>query len=206
MKSICALVFAALVAVVVMASPANAFPTLYFNEANYLTDLGLLGVGTISEGFEGSDWNGVRYPAAEPIVTSQGLSWIGLTDSVSTIGGWARTGDYGVFETYGDPDGLGVTYGAGTMFGFGGWLKTSDATEISYYLDGAFAGTLIQASYAPHSFFGVIDTDGFQSVRMAAPEGHFGGDDFTVGVVPEPVTLLLFGSGLFGLGMFRRRK
>ncbi len=208
MKSVCVLVFTALLAGVVMVSPANAIPTLYFSEGSYLADLGLLGVGTIFEGFEGSDWNGVRYPSSEPIVTSQGLSWLGLSDSVTTNSGsiWVHSGEYGVFEDWGDPDGLGVIYGSETMYGFGGWIATSSATEVSYYLDGSLAGTLYAGTWAYPSFFGVIDSDGFQTVRMVTPEGHFGGDDFTVGVVPEPITLLLLGSGLFGLGIFRRRK
>jgi len=42
--------------------------------------------------------------------------------------------------------------------------------------------------------FGQIDPDVFPTL------------EYTVGVVPEPSTILLLGSGLAGLGFFRRRR
>lgn len=195
----------AMVLVIGIVGYAGAMPVLYYNEANYLAALSLPNVYTISEDFEGSVWSPFRYPNATPSITSQGLTWTS-SDSVTTGNGWARSGQYGIFDTYGDPDHVYAASSAATMVGFGGWFATSDAYNISLSLDGQHAGTINPGQWASHTFFGVIDVSGFNQVEMAAPSGHFGADDFTAGAVPEPSTLILFGVGLIGVRALQRRR
>jgi hypothetical protein len=59
---------------------------------------------------------------------------------------------------------------------------------------------------APHRFFGVIDPAGFNMVQMSTTSGHWGADDFTVGIAPEPATLFLLGGGLLGIAVACRRR
>ena len=63
----------------------------------------------------------------------------------------------------------------------------------------------------PDSFIGVISTVAFNTVKIDAvnPGDSWGIDDLSIGSigqVPEPATLALFGLGLAGLAVSRRRK
>ena len=138
-----------------------AVPVTYTDEATYLADLAALGEPVAFEGFEGSDWDSTRSPASAAAVVSQGVSW-SAGDALSTSGGWARTGDWGLFDNPGGPDV--ITMSASELMGVGGWFRRSTAFAIQILLDGVPVG-----GFAPtpaHSFFGVIDTDGFSI-------GHF---------------------------------
>ncbi len=215
MRSVRILVLvAALVAALGALSGASAAVTYYTNEATYLADLASLSTTNIFEGFEGSAWDNTHWPAnGEPNVTSQGINWTALSDSLWTINSaWTRSGTYGVFENWGVPDGIGVTPGGSyTMYGVGGWFNTWSSTTLDFYVNGAYGNTLqFDTELYDHQFFGVIDTDGLTNVRMISDD-HYGADDFTIGVksttvVPEPATLILFGSGLLGSAFFSRRR
>ncbi|MCP4566004.1 MAG: PEP-CTERM sorting domain-containing protein [FCB group bacterium] len=192
---------------VAISGAAVASPTIYFNEANYLNDLSLTGAAVVSEGFEGTAWDGARYPTTASSVVSQGYTWTG-GEAVTTGNGWARTGNWGIFDSWGSPDQLFTVTSIGTQVGFGGWFENTTAQSIEFSLDQDLVYTFGLGT--PHAFFGVIDTDGFDNVAMRASNGHWGADDFTFGttsdVIPEPGTLMLVGLGLAGLGARIRRK
>ena len=92
---------------------------------------------------------------------------------------WGRTG-LGVYDTYGDPDKLFGTNSIGTLYGVGGWFRTSSssAPSISVLFDGSSVGSFsINGNY---SFFGAIETSGFSSFSLITSTGHWGADDITL--------------------------
>jgi hypothetical protein len=182
---------------------ATAALMTFSNEADYLSALS--GYSLITEGFESTDWNDTRHPSSISSLTSQGLIW-SASDNLSTGTGWTHSGSYGLFDSYGDPDQISVS-GTETLFGVGGYFRSTTATLFDYSIDGTYLGS---NDLTPvHSFFGIIDTNGFDSITFLG-NGHYGADDFTVAVsssaVPEPSILVLLGAGLVGISFVRRRK
>ena len=179
---------------------ASAGLTTYTDEASYLA--AIASYSTISEGFEGSDWIPAQGTGASSI-TSQGLKW-SASDNVRVGSGWARTGGFGVFDSFGAPDQIFAMDGTNTLYGVGGWFTNSTAPSLTIALDGnpAFSFNLSGS----HQFFGVVETNGFNDVSFAAPSGHWGADDFTIAsAVPEPSSYIIW-SGVIGIGAFLRRR
>jgi cysteine-rich repeat protein len=187
---------------VCLAAPAHAQVFTYTDEASYLNDLVGFGFGTLQEGFEDdATWGGARFPNAAPQVTSQGIIWTAnnLTSQMSTSGGAARTGLWGVFAL---PHG--ITTGAlltpqhdgfiGTstsaVFGIGGWLvSNTGGAQVLFMLDGDpidFADPTLTNVYR---FFGVIDTAGFSTFEIVETDGtvedqeNIFADDFSFGTL-----------------------
>ena len=180
----------------------QAAPTLYTNEANFMAAVS--GYATISESFESSDWDVTRPAGFAGSVTSQGVTW-SAGELLRTGSGWARTGSYGVYDSYGNPDIVSAT----TPFvGVGGWFATTSATGIVVDIDGQYFGAYGLGAYSDHKFFGVVDTDGFSSVTFRSTTGHWGADDFTIAtqVIPAPGAVLLGGFGISLIGWLRRRR
>ena len=180
----------------------QAAPTLYTNEADFLAAVS--GYATISEGFESSDWDVTRPAGFAGSVTSQGVTWV-ASELLRTGSGWARTGSYGVFDSYGYPDIVSAT----TPFvGVGGWFATTDATGIVVDIDGQYVGAYGLGADSPHKFFGVVDTDGFSSVTFRSTSGHWGADDFTIATqaIPAPGAILLGSMGIGIVSWLRRRR
>lgn len=186
-----------------IAVSAQAAPTLYTNEADFLAAVS--GYAIISEGFESSDWDVTRPSGFAGTVTSQGITW-DAGELLRTGSGWARTGSYGVFDSYGSPD---IVSAATTpLVGVGGWFATTDATGIVVDIDGQYVGAYGLGEFSTHKFFGVVDTDGFSSVTFRSTSGHWGADDFTIAtqIIPAPGAILLGGIGVGIVGWLRRRR
>lgn len=189
--------------VILAVSGAHAAPTLYTNEADFL--VAVSGYTTISEGFESSDWDVTRPDGFAGSVTSQGVTW-DAGELLRTGSGWARTGSYGVFDSYGDPGIISVT--TTPFVGVGGWFATTDTSGIVVDIDGQYVGAYGIGENSPHTFFGVVDTDGFFSVTFRSTSGHWGADDFTIAtqIIPTPGAIILGSIGIGLVGWLRRRR
>jgi hypothetical protein len=182
----------------------GATPVIYTSEADYLD--ALAGYNTIFESFEGSAWSSTRDVGTGETITNLGITW-DSSSVLATSTGFARTGYYGVYSSYGTYDDLIIESSTGgNLYGAGGWLKASGGTRYPYIIiGGSSVGSITIYSSSPHTFFGVIDTEGFSSVTFRAGD-HFGADDFTIATpVPNPTAILLFGSGLLSLAGLRRK-
>ena len=180
---------AAILATLLPTAPAGAEATAYSDEATYLAALTAAGYEQFTEGFEGTEWAGVRTvnpisPVTASSVTSQGIAWSG-SDGITTNNWTARSGWALYDEPGGDPDVLRGWSGS-TLVALGGWFKTSTGTTtIRVRVDGApvDSGSLVLGS--TYAFLGVIDPDGFTSFEIydseANPQGprHWFADDFT---------------------------
>ena len=184
---------------VALFGPAIAFAdiTVYTDETAYLSALG--GLSTIVEGFEGTDWDITRSPSTVSTLTSQDVTWT-ASDKLTTIASsaWVRSGTWGVFDSYGDPDMI-ATSGTIPFLGVGGWFATvsGSASTINFEIGSQVVATSSLVSDS-HTFLGITDPAGFTSVTFATPtSGHWGADDFTF-AVPVPGAVLL---GILGLSV-----
>ena len=177
---------------------AHAVPSTYTSEAAFLADLAAAGLTLIQEGFEDdAAWGDVRSSVGgfntAPSVTHLGITWWpnDPASGVTTGSGAARTGLYGVYvypHAVLVGDGWTCT-GEGQLYAAGGWIRTNTPpAEVAIVLDDSLRVGDNWVISGPHVFLGVIDPDGFGSVRFrdfeaAGDEGKYiFGDDFSFGV------------------------
>ena len=203
-------------------------PTQYvcWVEAAYLSIVGQLGYQTLSEGFEDDvAWGPTRDPLTAPTVLSQGITWEtnhnydpAWTELI-TGPGKARTGSWAVYDvdhgyatgTLGEctdvtplperclyKDGFTGT-SASTLYGVGGYFSGQSQPNLTMIVDGGTPIGLGLLTVGGHQFFGVVDTNGFNTFRVEETDGKVGqrryvfGDDFTVATsttdtIPPQVT------------------
>ncbi|ODB86577.1 hypothetical protein A3195_13330 [Candidatus Thiodiazotropha endoloripes] len=170
-------------------------------EAQFIQDLSNLpsiSPDITKESFEGSAWDGTRSTGVQS-VTSQGITWAGSsTESsfvrTSTSGGDVHEGSYLMFpvDNRNDhlvPDKYTLTASGTTLYGVGGWFRSSTGAKIGFTTNGSapvdFTGS--QATVTGWTFLGFIDDAGFTNVLVeAVDEGGdevniFFSDDFTLG-------------------------
>lgn len=190
----------------------------------------LIGVGT--ETFESfSDGTGaplaLSFPGSSGSITAtlQGEGSVDvITSGTSGAGRWPTSGD-NYWTTNSTEGNFYIEFSeAVAAFGFFGTDVGDFSGQIELTLDLAGGGTetltipsTIGASNASLIFFGLINDVAFTRVSFSTTSGEdvFGFDDMTIGdleqirppvSVPEPGMLALFGAGLAGLAMARRRK
>lgn len=170
-------------------------------EAQFIQDLSNLpsiSPDITKESFEGSAWDSTRSTGVQS-VTSQGITWAGSsTESsfvrTSTSGGDVHEGSYLMFpvDNRNDhlvPDKYTLTASGTTLYGVGGWFRSSTGAKIGFTTNGSapvdFTGS--QATVTGWTFLGFIDDAGFTNVLVeAVDEGGdevniFFSDDFTLG-------------------------
>ena len=149
-----------------------------------------------------------------PNISSMGVIWTSnhtATNDITTGSGAAKTGNWGIFDPdHGVATGTlaqcevdmpppecffhdGITGsgepGTGTLHGVGGWIRTNTPfARINVILDGAttveFENIQLGTTFL---FFGLIDSNGFNSFEIRETEGAVGdekfifADDFTFG-------------------------
>jgi VCBS repeat-containing protein len=154
-----------------------------------------------------------------PSITSMGITWTSNhpdTNEITTSSGAARSGDWGIYDrNHGHAtgsvaqcdvdtppagcffhDGVSGTIEPGTnvLHGVGGWVRTNTPfARINIILDNT---TTVDFENIPlgttYLFFGVIDTNGFNSFEIRETEGAVGdekfifADDFTFGAGLTP--------------------
>ncbi len=164
---------------------------VFTNEAAFKNAL----TQSISENFDGPDWDGVRTIGtnivATPSVTSQGITWTS-GDRVSTSEGPSRNG-WAIFSfEHTTPDKL-IGTSTNPLFGVGGWFKVNTPpAKIHLTLDNTtqvdFNDPIIDTQ---HTFLGVISTAGFTTFEFSEVEGTLGdmkfffADDFTFATVVD---------------------
>ena len=186
-------------------------------------------------------------PASVASITNQGILWdsnyASNNISTSTLGGAPHDGLWGALSNpHFDPnvntsiaacdpqngslpaascythDGFaGVSNGAGTLYGAGGWIDATFGSNITVLLDGVEYDFGAGGNTAGNwRFFGAIDTNGFNRFEFRDNEGTSLDaklvfvDDFSIGVdaatvVPLPSSLFLFGSGLLAMVRLSRK-
>ncbi|MEJ2618969.1 MAG: Calx-beta domain-containing protein [Candidatus Thiodiazotropha sp.] len=191
-------------------------------EAQFIQDLSNLpsiSTDLTKESFEGSDWEGTRSSGVQS-VTSQGITWSGSsTESsfvrTSTSGGDVHEGSYLMFpvdnrNTHLVPDKYTLSASGTTLYGVGGWFRSSTGAKIGFTANGSaavdFTGS--DATVSEWTFLGFIDDAGFTTVQVAAvDEGGdevniFFSDDFTLGAQSGafPGQKLQFSSASYSVG------
>ena len=202
---ICAVVVMVLAVMFSRLQKAQAISVVYTDEASYLSAVNSYGYDTIFEGFEGSDWDITRPDGIPVSLTTQGVTWM-ASENLKTSSGWVRTGSYGVFDSWGEPDIISALAGTAQFYGIGGYFDTATSGQhINMEIANQVVATLtLDSSYGTHQFLGIIDTEGFASVTFRNLNEHFGADDFII-AIPEPGMVCLLGLGGLALAWRRRQ-
>jgi hypothetical protein len=108
---------------------------------------------------------------------------------------------------------VGTSDGAGTLYGVGAWINGTSGAEVALFLDDVEVGFGTDGIISSWTFLGATDTEGFNTFEFREINGKgvqvltIRADDVTIGVVPVPAAVWLFGSGLIGLvGISRKKK
>jgi hypothetical protein len=193
------------------AAPAAAQVTTFTDEAAFLAAVGSL--ETVAEGFENDGaWGAARSPDALPSVISQGITWTSNhpANEISTSGGAAYTGDWGLFsDPHGDQnvpnptdfieDGV-IGSSAEPMAAVGGWVRGTAGGSLALILDGDDAHPIgLGPVDGLHRFYGVVVDGSFTSFELREIEGTLEDqkliflDDVTVALTGGSVTPVLDG-------------
>lgn len=176
---------------------ASAQPVVFTDERAFLAALPALGGGTITEGFEGPEWDGVRTSATGSAhtagaVTSHGVTWTAL--HAVTTGDSAGSHGWAIFDHVGgDPDGLAAT-SQNLLYAVGGWFWTNTpVTDLTILVDGVRVNGATVGIDTVGRFLGVIAPAGFTRFEIRDLESspldirHWFADDFTFSVgAPAP--------------------
>ena len=157
--------------------------TTYTDEAEFLAAVSHL--VTAAEGFEDDGaWGAARSPDTLPSVTSQGITWSSNhpANQISTSGGAAYTGDWGLFsDPHGDQsvpnptdfieDGV-LGTSVQPLAAVGGWFRGTAGSDLRIILDGDDANPIALGPVdAVHRFYGVVVENGFESFEFREIEG-----------------------------------
>jgi hypothetical protein len=162
--------------------------------------------GTIHDGYGELDWSNMNYRNGNYIDAPNTGYYTGLV-----------SGDYVAYNSSGA-----VASASNGTFDFTGAYLTAawrDELQINVVgMQGAFVAfdQTVEVNTSGPTWFGfnyegideLIFTSygGAQNPDFTAGSGaHFAMDNFTYNAVPEPSTLLLFGTGIIGIGVFRRK-
>ena len=134
---------------------AEAAVVAYTDEAQFSSDLAVLGYSPIEESFEEDvAWGSLRSPFTAPSVTNLGLTWTAnhAAGQVTTSTGPPRSGawafyasPHGSYTTGTDchlPGNCGdgwIGESAGTLVAIGGWVTGFYGSKLTVYLDGDLA-------------------------------------------------------------------
>lgn len=188
-----------------------ATPIIYRDQTSFLNALAQLnGVELYNESFESSEWDAARHPLSVESITVNGITW-SSGELISTNLGWARTGNYGIFDNVGDPDRIYSATSDRQMYAVGAFFRSFDTpTDIKISLDGDSTGMVYTDEwvtyYRDSRYFGVIDLDGFTSVSFEAELNNFGSDDYSFALAPRAtnnvpessiLSFMIFGFMLF---------
>ncbi|MCA9412747.1 MAG: hypothetical protein KC944_16150 [Candidatus Omnitrophica bacterium] len=145
----------------ILASVAYGEPVSYISEEEFLSDLAVLGLSPVHEGFEDdAAWGGVRSSivggnSAASSVSNHGITWTAnnLSSQVTTGSGAARTGEWGLYSTphgsYTRPDpgsnclnpgecgdGIRARIDSGEFYAAGGWFRTNTPfAELGMFIE-----------------------------------------------------------------------
>ncbi|MEW8158965.1 MAG: Calx-beta domain-containing protein [Candidatus Thiodiazotropha endolucinida] len=182
---------------------SNAAVTVYCCDANaeaqFIQDLAALQSVTVDftgESFEGDAWTSSRNTTVFS-VTNQNLTWGASSTGVAGIqtsmgGGDVHEGEYLMFavddtSTHLTPDKITLTANGITLYGVGGWFRSSNGAKLALTTNGDVVDfTGAQATVFDWKFLGFIDDGGFSTllVETADEVGNevktFFSDDFTI--------------------------
>ncbi|MEW8049745.1 MAG: Calx-beta domain-containing protein [Candidatus Thiodiazotropha sp.] len=182
---------------------SNAAVTVYCCDANaeaqFIQDLTALQSVTVDfagESFEGDAWTSSRNTTVFS-VTNQNLTWAASSTGVAGIqtsmgGGDVHEGEYLMFavddtSTHLTPDKITLTANGITLYGVGGWFRSSNGAKLAFTTNGDVVDfTGAQATVFDWKFLGFIDDGGFSTllVETADEVGNevktFFSDDFTI--------------------------
>ena len=157
----------------------------FTNEYEYLNMLQSIGYEQIIEDFEGNAWDSVRSNSVEtnasPYIENAGITWTG-NEYISTNTNWGMDNTWGLFTPFYPPGSVDYIQGNSDtlLYGIGCWIKSNPYyADMGVYLDGVL---FLDENTGPgHTFYGVINTDGFNEffIEDIEHECVFGVDNFT---------------------------
>jgi len=191
-----------LLGILVFTVPSAMAVVLTFDDINSIPSY-----STIPNGYGGLDWNNMGYMHSTNYATFSGYN-NGIVSGeyvAFNLAGATAIVSNGVFDFNGAyftaawRDGLNIDVvgklGGSTLYDQTITVNTSGPT--SYDLNFLGIDELVFNSYG--GVFNPIYTG------IGGSGTQFAMDNFTFNAVPEPSTLLLFGTGLIGIGVFRRK-